>query len=46
MAYQPGDHLSIFPNNDEVIVNGVLDRIMCPVDVDVPVHMEHLKGDY
>ncbi|XP_015923337.1 nitric oxide synthase, inducible-like [Parasteatoda tepidariorum] len=42
LAYEPGDHIAIFPTNPASVVDPILEQLDC--DVDSIFKTEHLKG--
>ena len=45
LAYEPGDHLSIIPENDPALVTQLADRLdLSAVDLDDLIQLEYNKG--
>ncbi len=40
MPYQPGDHLTIYPQNHPYLVKELLERISLTCDPDEPIYIE------
>lgn len=43
LAYQPGDHVGVFPCNRKDLVDGILARLHPITDPDQPVELQMLK---
>ncbi|XP_049776657.1 nitric oxide synthase, salivary gland [Schistocerca cancellata] len=43
LAYQPGDHVGVFPCNRRELVDGILARLQSSFDPDQPIELQMLK---
>ena len=46
LAYQPGDHLSVYPSNEPELVNKLLTKIDTTLSDDETARLEFLEGNF